>query len=250
MWQKLKQVKPSKVISFLVFVLLVYGLQHGYFKLKHWLTDERSLPLTKLVLTGEAEHVTHKSVTEILTKQEDRLNFFTLEITEIQKQLEDRPWVYSASIRKHWPDTIKIHIVEQTIVASWNHRALLNRFGEIVEVKPSEQDSYVQLMGKDEQAEEVLNTFMQLKQLLKPSQYRIAAMSSDERNASELLLNNGISLRLGKEQKLERIQLFLNAFPLIAQKYEIDTIDYVDLRYDTGLAIGWKEQQKVQKKQN
>lgn len=248
MWAKLKQIKTGKLISFLLFVLLIYGLQDGFFKLKHWLTDERSLPLTQLVLTGESKHVTHDAVTEILVKQQDRLNFFTLEIAEIQKQLEDRPWVYSASIRKHWPDTIKIHIVEQTIVASWNQRALLNRFGEIVEVQPTPRDNYVELAGDDQQAEEILNTYTQLKQLLKPSQYRIAALYSDRRNASELVLTNGISLRLGKEQKLERIQLFLNAFPRIAQKYEISTIDYVDLRYDTGLAVGWKKQPKAQKK--
>jgi len=56
-----------------------------------------------------------------------------------------------------------------------------------------------------------------------------------------LVLKNGITLKLGKEQKLERIQLFLKAFPRIAKKYEIKTVDYIDLRYDTGLAIGWKK---------
>ena len=240
MWQKLKQIKIEKWIGFFVFVLLIYGLQDSFFKLKHWLTDEQSLPLTALILTGEREHITQDVVREILVKQEDRLNFFTLEIAEIQKQLEGKPWVYSASIRKHWPDTLKIHIVEQMIVASWNEKALLNRFGEIIDVVPSEESKYVALSGDDRQSEEVLNTYMRLKQLLKASHYRIAALSSDKRNSSELVLKNGISLRLGKEQKLERIQLFLKAFPRIAQKYEISSIEYVDLRYDTGLAIGWK----------
>ena len=152
--------------------------------------------------------------------------------------------MYSASIRKHWPDTLKIHIVEQTILASWNQKALLNRFGEIVNVVPDENDQYVALYGEDEKSEEVLNTYVQLNQLLKPSQYRIASLSSDKRNSSELVLKNGITLKLGKEQKLERIQLFLKAFPRIAKKYEIKTVDYVDLRYDTGLAIGWKKTQK------
>lgn len=244
MWQKLKQIKISKWISFFVFVLLIYTLQDGFFKLKHWLTDEKSLPLTGLVLTGDRQHVTENVVRAVLAKQKDRLNFFTLQISDIQKQLEDKPWVYSASIRKHWPDTLKIHIVEQTIVASWNGKALLNRFGEIINVIPSEQDNFIALSGDDKQSEEVLNTYLQLNQLLEPSHYRIAALFSDKRNATELVLKNGISLNLGKEQKLERIQMFLNAFPRIAQKYDINTIEYVDLRYDTGLAIGWKDNNK------
>ena len=241
MWHKLKQVKISKWIGFFVFVLLMYALQDSFFKLKFWLTDHQSSPLTALVLTGDREHITEDVVRDVLADQQDRLNFFTLEIAEIQKQLEQKPWVYSASIRKNWPDTLKIHIVEQSIVASWNQKSLLNRFGEIIDVLPEQDNHYIALSGDDKHSEQVLNTYLQLNQLLLPSHYRIAALHSDQRNASELVLRNGISLKLGKEQKLERIQLFLNAFPRIAQKYEISSIDYVDLRYDTGLAIGWKK---------
>lgn len=241
MWQKLKKIKVGKLLGFFTFVLLIYALQDGFFKLKSWLTDQKSLPLTTLVLTGDGMHVTHDVVRKVLLKQEDRLNFFTLEIAEIQKQLEEKPWVYSASIRKHWPDTLKIHIVEQTIVATWNQISLLNRFGDIVNVAPDQGLQYIALAGKDEHAEQILTTYSELKQLLEPSQYRIAELSSDERNSTYLVLNNGIKLRLGKEQKLERIQLFLKAFPRIAKKYEIDSIKYIDLRYDTGLAIGWKK---------
>jgi cell division protein FtsQ len=240
MWQKLKQVKIGKWISFFIFILLVYALLNGFFKLKFWLTDQNSLPLTTLVLTGERQHITDDMITDILAKQEQKLNFFTLEIDELQKQLEEKPWIYSVSIRKNWPDTLKIHIVEQTILASWNKKALLNRFGEIVDVVPDSNAEYVALSGDDEKSGEVLNTFIQLEQLLKPSLYRIASLSSDKRNSTELVLKNGIILKLGKEQKLERIQLFLNAFPRIVKKYEIKSIEYVDLRYDTGLAVGWK----------
>jgi len=244
MLHKLKQVNISKWLSFFIFVVLIYAVQSTFFKLKNWLTDEQSLPLTSLVLTGDRVHITEQVVAEVLDGQADQLNFFTVEITEIQKKLENMPWVYSASIRKHWPDTLKVHIVEQTILASWNQKALLNRFGEEVNVIPNENDKYVALYGEDEKSEEVLNTYVQLNQLLKPSQYRITSLSSDKRNSSELLLKNGITLKLGKEQKLERIQLFLKAFPRIAKKYKIKTVDYVDLRYDTGLAIGWKETQQ------
>lgn len=244
MWQKLKKVNTSKWIGFFIFVILIYALQSSFFKLKHWLTDQNSLPLTALVLTGDKLHVTEDVVRSVLNKQKDKLNFFTLEIADIQKQLEDRPWVYSASIRKNWPDTLKIHIVEQTVVAIWNETSSLNRFGEIIQVTPEDKEDYIRLSGEDNRAEGVLDTYLQLEQLLEPTQYRIAELNSDKRNATQLVLKNGISLRLGKEQKLERIQLFLNAFPRIAQKYELSTINYVDLRYDTGLAIGWKEAEK------
>lgn len=241
MWAELKQVNLAKWISILFFIGLLYLLQLSYFNLKSWLTDEKSVPLSELILTGDNTHVQFDKVRKVLIKQEDRLNFFTVEIAQIQKELEDMPWVYSVSIRKRWPKTLKIHIVEQSIVALWNDRALLNRFGEIVQAPPSSaKQPYVQLYGNDEQANDVLTTYMELHQLLKVNKFKIASLTNDNRHSTSLTLNNGIVLRLGKEQKLDRVQLFLTVYPLIEKKYDVNKIDYIDLRYDTGFSIGWK----------
>ena len=71
MLHKLKQVKISKWISFFIFVVLIYAVQNTFFKLKNWLTDEKSLPLTSLILTGERLHITEQVVTDILAEQEE-----------------------------------------------------------------------------------------------------------------------------------------------------------------------------------
>lgn len=246
MWAKLKQINFTRWISILFFISLLYLLQLGCVSLKNWVTDVKSVPLSALILTGDNTHVTFDKVREVIIEQEDRLNFFTVEIAQIQKELEAMPWVYSVSIRKRWPTTLKIHIVEQSIVAFWNDRALLNRFGEIVEAPPSSaKQSYVSLYGSDEEASDVLMTYMKLHQLLKVSKFDIASLSSDQRQSTSLTLNNGMLLRLGKEQKLDRVQLFLTVYPLIDKKYNVNQIDYIDLRYDTGFAIGWKNDSKL-----
>ncbi|MFT7052652.1 MAG: cell division protein FtsQ [Psychromonas sp.] len=240
---ELKKIKIGKWISLIFFLVLIYGLQDSYSKLKAWLTDQQSLPLTFLILTGDLQHVSSDDVRSVLKEQKNRLNFFTLEIEQIQKQLEEMPWVYSASIRKQWPDTIKIHIVEQSIIAIWNNNALLNEAGEIIHTSPeSIIDQYIQLYGEDEFAKKVLQTYLEVEQLLKVNNFKIKLLSSDKRNSSNIVLENGIALRLGKEQKLDRIQRFLSVFPLIENKYDINTIDYLDLRYDTGIAIGWQKE--------
>jgi len=246
MWTALKQINVAKWVSILFFIGLLYLLQLSYFSLKSWLTDEKSVPLSALILTGDNSHVQFEKVRDIIVKQENRLNFFTVEIAQIQKELEDMPWVYSVSIRKRWPETLKIHIVEQSIVAVWNDRALLNRFGEIVEASPaSAKQKYVALYGSNAQASDVLTTYMELHQLLKVNDFNIDSLSSDKRQSTSLTLNNGILLRLGKEQKLDRVQLFLTVYPLIDKKYDVNKIDYIDLRYDTGFSIGWKSDSQL-----
>ncbi|MFT5653584.1 MAG: cell division protein FtsQ, partial [Psychromonas sp.] len=240
MASKFKEINIGKWIGLIFFLILIYGLQSSYSKLKSWLTDQQSLPLTFLILTGDMQHVSLDEVRGVLKEQKNRLNFFTLEIAQIQKQLEEMPWVYSASIRKQWPDTIKIHIVEQSIIAIWNNNALLNQTGDIIRTSPEGiSNKYIRLNGEDEFVKQVLQTYLEVEQLLKVNKFKIKLLSSDKRNSSKIILDNGIALRLGKEQKLDRIQRFLSVFPLIKNKYDVDTIDYLDLRYDTGIAIGW-----------
>ena len=242
MVSKFKKINIGKWIGLIFFLILMYGLQDSYSKLKSWLTDQQSLPLTFLILTGDMQHVSSDDVRGVLKKQKDSLNFFTLEIAKIQKQLEEMPWVYSASIRKQWPDTIKIDIVEQSIIAIWNNSALLNQAGDIIHTSPEGMSNrYINLNGEDEFVKQILQTYLEIEQLLKVNKFKIKLLSSDKRNSSNIILDNGIALRLGKEQKLDRIQRFLSVFPLIKNKYNVDTIDYLDLRYDTGIAIGWQK---------
>ncbi|WP_369434550.1 cell division protein FtsQ/DivIB [Psychromonas sp. MME1] len=237
--------KFGKLVSLLFFITLIYFLQYGYFRVSAWLTDQQSMPLSSLILTGNIKHIAVNDVRKILIAQQNRLNFFTLEIAEIQQEIENLPWVYSASIRKRWPDTLKIHIVEQSIVAIWNDKTLLNRFGEIITVSPdTTDDKLATLYGEDQFAGDILTDYMKINRLLKVNKFKIASLTSDKRHSSDVTLDNGIALRLGQEQQLDRIQRFLSVYPLLEKEYDITTIDYIDLRYDTGFAIGWKNKLK------
>ena len=241
MREKIKQIDFAKWISILFFVAVLYLLQLSYSSLKNWLTDQKSVPLSALILTGDNTHITFEKVRGVLIKQQGRLNFFTVEIEQIQKELEEMPWVYSVSIRKRWPETLKIHVVEQSIIAIWNDTAMLNRSGDIIKAAPSSAvQDYVELYGNDEQASDVLDNYLKLSQLLKVNKFTIASLSNDERQSTSLKLKNGIVLRLGKEQKLDRVERFLTVYPLINKKYDVNKIDYIDLRYDTGFAVSWK----------
>ena len=64
-----------------------------------------------------------------------------------------------------------------------------------------------------------------------------------ERFAWQLTLNDGVTLNLGREKRIERIQRFMDAYPQIkdqSNNKNNQQVDYIDLRYDTGIAVGWK----------
>jgi cell division protein FtsQ len=66
-----------------------------------------------------------------------------------------------------------------------------------------------------------------------------------ERFAWNLRLANGIKLNLGRSEFIDRLQRFVDIFPLISAQNK--SVDYVDLRYDTGLAVGWANANSTEK---
>ena len=93
-----------------------------------------------------------------------------------------------------------------------------------------------------------LANFVNLSKLLKFSELSIDELLLTERHSWQLTLNNGVMLNLGRENKIERVQRFMDVYPqIIKTKKENQQVDYVDLRYDTGLAVGWKTAEKKQR---
>ena len=83
--------------------------------------------------------------------------------------------------------------------------------------------------------------FTNLNQILDYSNLNIDELVLSERFAWQLTLNDGVRLDLGRENRVERIQRFMDAYPKIkVSKNKNQQVDYIDLRYDTGLAVGWK----------
>jgi cell division protein FtsQ len=71
---------------------------------------------------------------------------------------------------------------------------------------------------------------------------RVAALRLDERGAWEMDLDNGVVVRLGRRDVEERFDRFIRtAAQVIAHR--LTDINYVDMRYSNGFAIGWRNSQ-------
>ena len=104
----------------------------------NWLQDERQLPVKNLVVEGQGRYVNYTDVETALTELRKE-SFFLLDVNEARKRIEDLPWVLQASVRKQWPDILKIYVTEQQPVAHWNNKALLN---EDVAIFDADKDSH------------------------------------------------------------------------------------------------------------
>jgi len=94
-----------------------------------------------------------------------------------------------------------------------------------------------------------LENYKDLNALLDYKALKIDELVLSERFSWQLTLDDGVTLNLGREERVERIQRFMDVYPIIkaqlkakkiTEKQQNQAVDYIDLRYDTGLAVGWK----------
>ncbi|MCC2605391.1 cell division protein FtsQ/DivIB [Planctobacterium marinum] len=202
-----------------------------------WLQDEQKVPLKQVLVSGELTQLSAKEIDKAV-RNDTAVSLFAIDVDDAHQAIESLPWVYQASIRKSWPDTLKVYVVEQVAVAHWNEDMLLNQYGGVFDAF-WQGDELPSLYGPGGSELTVLQGLKAMQGLLNGSDLTITEVSLSERYAWHLKLSNDIQLRLGRTEFIDRLQRFIDVYPLLLKNEK--AVAYVDLRYDTGLAVGWRE---------
>lgn len=225
----------------LAFFLFIIGFIVWLFSAAiNWMTDANRLPLSQLVIQGELHYLSTEDVRQAILQLDHMGSFMTQNVNEIQHVLEDLPWVARASVRKQWPETIKVFLVEHQPAAVWNQRYLVNTNGDVFQA-PAQQingQNLVELTGPENSSREMLAALQEMQPRLQFAGFDIATLAFNERRAWRIWLTNGVRLELGREARMERLERFIRLYPELEQQGK--AIEYVDMRYDTGAAVGWK----------
>ncbi len=228
-------------VTFFVSVIIAICLLSWYVTNK--MSAQESMPVTSIVISGEMPY-TEKADIERAIERIDLGNFFKVDVDQVQQKVVNLPWVYSVSVRKHWPNELKIYVVDQKPIAYWNGDFLINQQGMAFQADISRiEHSLPAFFGPEGSELVALENFINLSRLLEYSELAIDELMLSERYSWQLTLDDGVVLNLGRENRVQRIQRFMDIYPEIkANKKADQQVKYVDLRYETGLAVGWKPQ--------
>lgn len=231
------QQSPWPGVVFLLCVLT--GLVYAGVKAYDYLQDEQSMPVQVVDFLGDIKMVNTGRL-ETLIRRSQPGSFFALDVNEVHALIEAQPWVYRASVRKQWPSTLKVYIFEQDAVARWNDDMLLNRFGDTFSADATAL-KLPSLFGPNGSEKTALQGFNAMQALLETASMSISELFLSERFAWQIQLQSGVVLKLGRHEFIDRVQRFIDLKPLLNK--ENKQIEYIDLRYDTGLAVGWQQAQ-------
>lgn len=223
------------------FGLVVLAMLTLVWYLAQRISAAESAPVTALVIDGELPYTQKADIIAVVEKVALG-NFFNVNVNEVQREVAKLPWVYSVSVRKQWPNELKIYVVDQTPIALWNGDFLINKFGNAFQASSIKLlQPLPQFFGPEGSEAVALENYNNINDLLSFSSLAIAELVLSERFSWQLTLSDGITLNLGRENRVERIQRFIDIYPQIKENRDKNQeVDYIDLRYDTGLAVGWK----------
>jgi cell division protein FtsQ len=195
--------------------------------------------LTTLVVEGDLRHVPPTAVRDAVLPTTKGHGFFRVDMQAAQAAVQSLPWVAQASVRRSWPHTLYISLVEEVPVARWNGDGLLDAQGKVfMHGDVSAYAALPLLSGPEGSAQDVLGDYTSFAALTKARGLTIARLNVDARGAASVQLSDGIEVRLGREDAQQRLERF-GAVALPALGAQLTSVAYVDMRYTNGFAVGW-----------
>lgn len=246
------QKKTASRIKDACIVLCALGLAAGlYVWLGHYGNSSWRFRLESsdnIVVQG-LQKVSRAQVMDILGADIGR-NIFFVPLSERKRQLEEIPWVESATVMRLLPDRLAIDIQERTPVAFVRigpRVGLIDEHGVIMEMPRNARYSFPVIHGMSE-AEPVTTRALRMKvysRLLRELDSEGAQYSKD---LSEVDLSDpedvrittedpagAVLIHLGKEQFLERYKIYIAHVQQWRQQFH--KLESVDLRYERQIIV-------------
>ncbi|WP_376697312.1 cell division protein FtsQ/DivIB [Wenzhouxiangella sp. EGI_FJ10305] len=215
-------------------LLLALWLRSGLIGGDQW-------PIRWLDVAGELERTSASQVRGAVAEEAGR-GFFAVDLESVRTRVEALPWVARAEVSREWPDALLIDIIEHRPVARWNDDRLFSHGGELFSVSGSEgMQGLAQLRGPESRGGDVLERWQAMRSRLGSVGRDVVELSVDERGAWRAVLDNGVTLVLGREQVTKRLARYIGA------QAALDDFDrpvrLIDMRYTNGLAVRWADAQ-------
>lgn len=197
-------------------------------------------PVDRVSISGRFQRVPPLDVEKAVREAVGSDGMVAVDLARIAEAVEQIPWVDRATVARSWPRALAVQVVEQTPVARWGEHGLLNVRGEVfVHDSRHIPQELPQLSGPEGHQAAMTTRYLEAAPRLVAAGLRLTSLTLDDRGAWELALDNGVKLRLGREQVEERFDRFIQAGARIVAS-RAGEIEYVDLRYANGFAVGWR----------
>ena len=242
-------------------VMLLSAIVLSFLAVGLLLADQMLRPdvfvIDQLKIKGRFAHIKPVQVEEVVMRHKSG-NFFSVNLSEIQSRVQAMRWVDKAEVRREWPNTLTVSIVEHKPVMQLNDNAWVNIRGHVVDLPEYQsQKPVIKLSGEAVNAKSMMVRALQWSKRLESHSLILREVKLSKSGAWSLRLRyrddtdttpDEFELLLGNEEMDERLvrfeQLFDRRF-----RFSQERLLRADTRYPDGIAVQTKPIAKQHHKQ-
>lgn len=227
--------RAAMIRNLAVLVSFVIGLGFLLFQNSEAVAQRIGQPITKVRMDNHWQSVAESEVREILERFMGT-GFFEFNVSGLKQQLELHPWIRQATVKKQWPDTISLNLIEEVAIAHWGDSELINQYGEIFDPSVASVLNLPQLRGPKDSQLKVMEQFRAVSQLFFPVGLRVTELELSKRGNWSLQLNSRIDVTAGRGDVMNKLTRFMDFYTNQSEEFVAGVVA-VDLRYDNGIAV-------------
>jgi len=203
-----------------------------------YMLNPNTLPIKHVKVEGVFNRL---SQTELKKNVVDNIQggFFNIDVDRVRIALLNMPWVRDVTVKRVWPDSLKVVVKEQVPSARWGELGLLNELGEFF--SPDDitiPNDLPLLFGPANSEVKLLSRYKTIQEKLQslPFRLNVSSVTLNDRRAWSFHLENGVKIVIGRNYFDERLNRFLKFVPTLIPD-RINKVESVDLRYANGLSV-------------
>ncbi len=223
------------------------------------MTDVDAIQVKQLKVEGGLRYLSEQKVADYFLSNYDNLNLLTMDLSKVRRYLLKMPWARTVTVKKRLPDILYVYLTEYRPAAYFNNGILTGDWKVIYPDLSDFREPLAHLYGRENQAEKIFNRYLAFRDFLKERSN--AVVESVELTPDfmwEIRLQSGLILYLGRDLDtfasgreeredsdssdalLTRLRTFAELNNRIPEL--MDKAEYVDLRYETGAAVKWRQE--------
>ena len=225
--------KFLRLLMVTVFVAAIFGADFIY--------KQIDTPLSKIMVGGNFNHLEEQELAELVNMEIDG-GFLSMNLNQLRQELQSHPWIHQVSVRREWPSTLKVEVIEEVPIARWGKKGFLNRLGDQLSLPENSNLKSLPVLEADfGSSQAMIAQYLLLAELLAPTDLRLTELQRDAVGAWQIETAAGVRIVLGRDQIIEKIRRLIVVWGS-GLDVQLNNIATIDLRYPNGLAVSWRDQ--------
>lgn len=203
--------------------------------------NPQQFPITQIKIQGDIVITQPEEMQMVLGAVKEK-SFFFADIAELKEQVSALPWVAAVTIKRQWPDTLLLEMVERKAQYRWGKSALVDADGNRF-ARPAQGffDDLPLLVGMDGSEKTLILAYQQLLHALGDDAWQlpVESLQLNQYLSWELHLSDGLVVKFGRDNYTRRMKRFVQAYHA-GRLPTFSHLEVLDFRYFSGFAVRWK----------